>query len=161
VQLVAAPDGDGDDGDEVEYVARDAGIARQAGRPAHRRAEIRDEPVPPAAHLVAKQAQPTRVPTADGARGDDTAALLVAVRRRRELDRVTLVAHVHDEHRVVEVAARPPLPGGLERLEDATVQAHAVSARAERDPVEVDGRRAGVVHRCSAASPDRRRPASG
>jgi hypothetical protein len=142
-------------------VAGDLGIARQPDRPAHRRAQIRDVAATPAAHLVAKHAQAPEAASADGARGDDAPARLVGVGRRSELDRVPLLADVDGEHRVVEVAARPVAAGGRDRLEHAPVEAHAVAARAERDPVQVDGCRAGRIHRCRAASPGLRRPASG
>jgi hypothetical protein len=40
---------------------------------------------------------------------------------------------------VVEVAAISPLEARRNRLEDAPVQAHRVAARAERQPIQIDG----------------------
>ena len=47
---------------------------------------------------------------------------------------------------MVEIAARPALSHGCDGLEDPAVEAHGVTARAERYPVEVDGCRVGRCH---------------
>jgi hypothetical protein len=93
----------------------------------------------------------------DGARGDHAPARLVGVRGRGDLDRVAVAVHLDDERRVVELAARPVLARGGDRLEDATVEADRVTPRAERDPVQVDGCRSRALHASRKAAGPRGR----
>ena len=132
MQLVSPPDRRGDVGHGVD---QPAGDDRIGGDPVtlDRPAEVGDHAAPPAADLVAEQAQAGEMAAADGAGGDDAAARLVGVRRRRDLDGVV----VDDERGVVEVAARPAVERRIDGLEDAAVEADGVTARTQRDPVEV------------------------
>ena len=146
VELVASPHGPGDGRDEGE---EPAGVSRTAGEPAgpaDRLDEIRDGPAAPAADLVTKQAQPADRAAPDGARSDHSSARLVGVRRGRDLDRVALAVVIDDERCVVEVASWPMLTGGFDGLEDAAVEADAVTTRAERDPIQVHGCRVRGLH---------------
>ena len=40
---------------------------------------------------------------------------------------------------MIELAALSMLAGGFDRLEDATVEAHGVTARAKRNPIQIHG----------------------
>jgi len=51
---------------------------------------------------------------------------------------VAIAVQLDDERCVIEVAPWSMLARGFDRLEDQAVEAHAVTARAERDPVEID-----------------------
>jgi hypothetical protein len=108
-------------------------------RPADRRAEVWDGPAAPAADLVAKEAQPAEVATPDGAHRDDAATRLVGVRRRRYLDRVAITVDHDDERGVEELAPLSMLAERVDRLEDPAVEADRMTARAQRDPIEIGG----------------------
>jgi hypothetical protein len=139
VEFIASPYRRGHGRGEVEKPASDRGIVAQPARASHRLAEIRNRPAAPTADLVAKQAQPADVAAPDGARADHAPARLVGVGRRRELDRVATAIQFDDERRVVEVASLPMAPRRIDGLEDPAVEAHGVTARAERDPIQIHG----------------------
>jgi hypothetical protein len=114
-------------------------ITRDPPRPADGFVEVGNRPASPAANLVAEQTPPAQQPAADGARGDHAAARLVTLPRRSHLDRVAIAVPIDDERGVVEVATRTMPARGLDRLVDTPVEADAVAARPERDPVQVNG----------------------
>ncbi|MFL5889391.1 MAG: hypothetical protein ACJ76M_09930 [Solirubrobacteraceae bacterium] len=93
----------------------------------------------PDADLVAKDPEPAGRATADGASGDDAPIGGAQVRDRCLLDHVRLLQELDLEGGVVEVAPRTPLDARRERLVDATIEPDEVAARAERQPVEIDG----------------------
>jgi hypothetical protein len=140
---------------------RDARLAAEPAGPANRIAEIRNRPAAPAADLVAKHAQAAEAATPDGAGGNHAATRPVSVRRRRDFDRVAIAIQLDNERRVIEVAALPMLPRGVNGLEDAAVEADGVTTSAERNPIQIHGCRAQRLHRCREASPAERRSASG
>ena len=71
--------------------------------------------------------------------GNNATLPAVAVGDRRLLDHEAALRHAHLKRRVVEVARRPPLEPGCHGLKDPSVQSHRVAARAQREPVEVNG----------------------
>jgi hypothetical protein len=77
------------------------------------------------------------VATPHGARGDHAPARLVGVGGGRELDRIALAVQLDDERRVIEIASLPMPARGFDRLEDAAVEADGVTARPERDPIQI------------------------
>jgi hypothetical protein len=133
--LVAAPDERRDLWREREDPGGDGRIVRAAPRALDRLRDIRDRPVAPPAHLVAEDPQPAGEARPDGPLRDGAAARV----HRRHLDHPPAVGQGDLERRVVEVAARPVRRPCGDRLVDAPVEAHDVPARAERQPVEVDG----------------------
>jgi len=147
LELVASPHGPRGGRDEIEEPPGRARTGGEPAGPADGLAEIRDGATPPAADLVAKQAQPADVAAPDGTRADHATTRLVGVRRRRQLDRVALAVAFDDERRVVEVASSPVLERGVHGLEDTAVEAHAVTTRAQRDPIELHGCCPRLLHR--------------
>ena len=121
-------------------------IRAQANRAFDGLGDVGYDAVAPAAHLVAEEPQTPGPAIADGASSDDSALGAVAVRDRCLLDHEASLRHAHLERGVVEVADRVDGGSTPSRLEDAAVEADEVSARAERQPVEVDrgGLRGGV-----------------
>jgi hypothetical protein len=105
--------------------------------------DVRDGSIAPAAHLVAEKTEPSGPPAPDCALGDNAALRAVVVGDRRHLDDEASLRHAYIERRVIELARAAPLAARHQGLEDSPVQAHGTSARAERQPVEVDA----VVHR--------------
>ena len=160
-EVVASPDRRGHGVGQVEESASNLRIAGEPACPADRLAEIRDQPVRPAAHLVAEQARPPEVSATDCSGRDHPAARPEAVRRRRELDRVANTAELDDQRGVIEIAPGTVLVSGCDRLEDPAVETDGVATRAKRDPVQIHGCCRRGVHRCHSASPAARRSASG
>jgi hypothetical protein len=98
---------------------------------------VGDQPLAPAADLVAEQSERPEQPGADRSLRDD-AATRGAAGNRRHLDHEASVRETDLERRVIEVTAAPPLQPGRDRLEHAPIQPNRVSARTERQPVKED-----------------------
>jgi len=77
--------------------------------------------------------------TADRPFRHDAAPRTVRVADGRLLDHEAPLRKPHLERGVVEVARRAPSDPGRQRLEQPAVEADEVAARAERQPVEIDG----------------------
>ena len=138
-ELVAAPHRRRDRRHQVEHALRHRRFLTEPAGSLDGLAEVRDRSAAPAAELVAEQAQPPRDAGAHRAGGDHPAARLARVGRRRQLDREAIATEVDDQGRVIEVASRAALARRDEGLVDLAVEPDAMPARAERDPVEVDG----------------------
>jgi hypothetical protein len=136
--LVPAPDERGNLRNGVEHSLRRLEVVRESPRALDRLAGVRDASAAPAAHLVAEDSQPPCPATAHGTCGDHAALRALPVADRRHLDHVRARRHAHLESRVVEVAGRPPREPRRHGFEDAPVHPHRPTARAEREPVEVD-----------------------
>jgi hypothetical protein len=160
LQLVTSPHGSRDGCDEIEQPGGDQRIAREPAGPADRLTQIRYRPITPAAHLVAKHAQPPDVAAADGAGPDHASTRLVSVRRGRDLDRVAIAVEFDRERCVIDVASLSMPARSCDRLEDPAVEADGVTARAKRDPIEIDSccdEPAGQLHQREATSGRRAR----
>jgi hypothetical protein len=70
---------------------------------------------------------------------------------RRELDRVALTVALDDQRGVIEVASLAMLECGLHGLEDPAIEANRMTARAQRNPVQLRGRGRRCLHRGSKA----------
>ena len=103
-----------------------------------RLAEIGDDSVPPAADLVAEDAEATRPAGTDGAAAGDSSSLRVGIGHRSALDRVPALGHAHLERRVIEVERAPVLEERHDGLEDLAVEAHRVTSGAQGEPIQVD-----------------------
>ncbi|MCU1468777.1 MAG: hypothetical protein JWM72_4705 [Actinomycetia bacterium] len=152
VELVATPDGSRDRWQHLE----DAPGHRRVGAHAHgapdRGLDVGDPTVAPAPVLVAKDPEASQRSDPDGALGHDPALVAVGVRNRRHLDHEVPVRNADHQRRVIEVAATSSLHTSRHPLECQTVDAHDVRARAQGDPIEINGsrrfdaRQAFVVH---------------
>jgi len=138
VKLVAPPDGHRHLRDERQQPARLLGVVAQAARAVDRFGDVRDHAAAPAAELVAEDPEAPGEAAADGALRDDAALGPVTLAQRRGLDHEPPFGQANLERRVVELARRPAADSGRERLVDLPVEPHRVTARAEREPVEVD-----------------------
>ena len=131
-------------GDQSEHLLGALRVARQPPGALDRLVDVRDDPASPATHLVAEDAQPPGPATATGPSATTPRSAPLRPQSARSRSRSGLPVP-HLERRVIEVACRPPLQPGRDHLEDASAQPHAVSARPEREPVQVDAGRG--VHR--------------
>ena len=95
--------------------------------------------VAPAAQLIAEDPQMPGPAASDRASGDDVAFGAVVVRDWRLFDHEASLRHAHLERGVVEVARGSMPEQRRSGLVDAPVDCHGMSARAERQPVQVDG----------------------
>lgn len=129
MKFVATPDGRRHSTYQLEDAASLLRVARQQLRTLDRLCNVRDDPVSPAAQLVAEDAEPFRPAAPDGSLSDHATLRAIAARDRRLLDHEASLRYVHDESRVVEVAARASFEASGHRLEDASVQADGVAAR--------------------------------
>jgi hypothetical protein len=109
--------------------------------------------VAPSPDLVAEDPKPSCPARTDGAAGDDVALRAVAGADRGHLDYEPSIGNSDLDRGVVEVIAVPPLEPGEERLVHDAVQTYGVTARAKRQPVEIDpgdtGRGAVILNGCA------------
>jgi hypothetical protein len=122
----------------VEQPSADPRIVGEPPWPAGRLIEIRNGPAAPAAHLVAKHAQPADVAAPHGTRCNHASTRLVIVRRRRDFDRVAITVQLDDERCVIEVALLPTLAGGFDDSRLLSRVERAALPDPESRPVEVD-----------------------
>src|SRR5215213_3892550 len=155
-ELITTPYWSRDLCDQLEHAPRVIVIAGQSPRALHRLGDVWDVPSEPQANLVAEDSISGRPTAAYGATGDDAPLATAQIRDRRLFDDVGSLGDLDLERGVVEVACRTSLHQGRQRFVDATVEPDGVSARAEREPVEVDrgARWSGTAgERCSALCP--------
>ena len=158
VQLVAAPDGRRYLRHELEQAPGALRIVAEALGALDRFVEIGDQPLAPAADLVAEEREACQRLWADRTFGDD-ATILALSPHGCLLDHEPRLGDVDLQRRVVEGAGRAPVEACREPLEDASVPANGVAAGAERQPVQVDaggGRRGRRSHQRAAFLPWRR-----
>jgi hypothetical protein len=139
-ELVAAPHRRRHLGDEREQPSRRDLIVAEALRPVDRLRGVGDDAVAPATDLVAKEPEDAGYATADRPLGDDAAFVAVAPWDRRHLDHEPPLRYTHLECGVVQVTAFSPPEPSRNPLEDTPVEPNDVTARAQRQPVEVDAR---------------------
>ena len=96
-------------------------------------------PLRPAAQLIAEDSQAPGPLAADGTSGDDTAFGSVVVRDRRLFDHEASLRHTYLERGVIEVAGGSMSEQRRSGLVDAAVDCYGMSARAERQPVQING----------------------
>ena len=91
--------------------------------------------------------QPFEMAAADRTRPNDPSTCLIGIRGGGDRDAVPLALQLDLERRVIEVLPLTALPPCLERFEDTAVEAHAVTTRAQRDPIELHGCCPRLLHR--------------
>jgi hypothetical protein len=99
---------------------------------------VGDQTSRPAPILVAEDPQGSSPAAAYGALRDDAAQFAVPVRDRRHLDREPPLRHSDDERGVIERTPRSLLEPRRYGLEQASVQAHRMTAGPQREPIEVN-----------------------
>src|SRR5207248_3351571 len=102
----------------LEQSARLRRVVAQSLWTVDRLGNVGDDPVAPAANLVAKEPEASRGSAADGAFGDDAPLGPVAVADRRHLDHESAVRHSDHKRGVVDVALRTALAPRGQRLVD-------------------------------------------
>jgi len=102
--------------------------------------DVRKGTAGPAPHFVAEEAEPAEPPCSNRPFTNGTALTLSDVPDRPHLDRVGDVMRSQHEGRVVEIRRSPMVSPRRQPLVHASVPAHDVAARAEREPVQVKPR---------------------
>jgi hypothetical protein len=139
-ELITTPDGRRDARNLVEHAPSALLLAGEPPRAVDGLGDVRDVAAAPEPDLVAEDPKAPRPASADGALGDDAALLAAPVVNRRLLDHERSLRNFDLKRGVVEVARWPPLQPRRKRLVEATVEPDEVPARAEGQPVQVNGR---------------------
>ena len=138
-QLVAAPHGRRYVRHQFEEPSRAVGIVAEPARALDGLGDVRDDPVPPAAHLIAEEPQASRDGRANRTLGDHTTSGGVVDWNRGHLDHEPALRHASLQRRVVEVAHTTTAECRRHGFEQAPVQPHRPTAGPERQPVKVYG----------------------
>jgi hypothetical protein len=138
-KLVPAPDGAGQRADQLQEPTRQERVVAQDLRARDRLGGIRDDPVPPTAHLVTEHPPaPHRTP-ADRALDGHPARRAVGIRDRPAvLDDKASLWQAHLERRVVQVQRPPVLQARVDGLPDAPVQLDEPATGTQWEPVQLD-----------------------
>jgi len=139
VQLVSTPYGRWDGRDEIEDALRASEVVRDADRARDGLVRIGDRASAPSADLVTEQPEPTGPSCPDRTFNDDTTLSSLAVPDRRGLDHEPAVGDAHLQRGVEKGAPRATVDEGCDPLVDLPAQPNNMRARAEGDPVEIDG----------------------
>src|SRR6266511_3921032 len=138
-ELISAPDRAGQAANQVEQAMRQQWVVAQKLRTGDRLVGVGNDPVPPAAHLVAKHPEARHPAAEDWAFNGHAARRTVGIRDRPGvLDDKASLRHAHDERGVVEVQRPPPLQERVDGLVDAPVQPNQPATRTQRKPVQLD-----------------------
>ncbi len=98
---------------------------------------VRDVATGPAAHLVPERSAPPQPCCPDRSLTEHASILVGDIRQRPHLDGIGLLVEADHQTGVIEVERCPASAPGREPLVHATVEPHEVSARPERQPIEV------------------------
>ena len=150
-KLVSAPDRAGQAANQVEQATRQQWVVAEVLRTGDRLVGVGNDPVSPAAHLVAKHTEARHPAAEDWAFNGHAARRAVGVRDRPGvLDDEASLRHAHYERGVVEAQRPPALQERVDGLVDAPVQPNQPAAGAEWEPVQLDaglgslGRKSGL-----------------
>jgi hypothetical protein len=140
-KLVPTPDRAGQAADQVQQPTRGGGVVAQQLRAGHGLAGVGDDPVGPAAHLIAEHAKPGQPPAGHRALDGHASRPAVGVRDRPAvLNDEASLRQMDDERGVVEIERLPPLQARVDGLVDAPVQPDKPAASPQRKPVQLDAR---------------------
>jgi hypothetical protein len=143
-QLVAAPSRRWHRRNEVKYALGTSRILAQKARTIHSLAEVRDDAVTPASHLIPKDSQPSGPAISDRTTGHNPAKGGIAAPDRRLLDDEAALRCAHFERRMVEGADGSAGKVCGHPLKHAPVVSHRVAAGAQRQPVQAHLSRRGT-----------------
>jgi len=123
-------------------------FATEPARAVDRLADVRDDPVTPAAHFISEDSESSGPSSSDRALSYDTTGGAPRIRDSRLLNDETPLGQSYLERGVVEIARRPSLSERFDRLENPPIHLDRTVARAQRKPAEVDrGFARGDLHR--------------
>ena len=105
-------------------------VLRQPLGALDRLAEVWNDSVTPAPHLIAKDAQVARPTAPDSTSADDPPLVAIGVWYRATLNREAALRHVHLKRRVVEVEPAPAFEQRHSGLEDLAIESHGVASGA-------------------------------
>ena len=108
--------------------------------------DVREGASGPAPNFVAEEAESAEPPCSNRPLTNDTAVALRDVPDRPHFDRVGDATRVGHETSVIEIQRRPVLSRRRQPLVHASVPAHDLAARTEREPVQVKPRLRATCH---------------
>ena len=113
-------------------------VIRQPPRTIDGLADIRDDTIAPATHLVAQDPKAPCPVRANRATSGHATPRSVTARDGRLFNHEAPLRHAHLKRGMVEITCRPMLEPRHHRFEHATIETHGMAARPQRQPVQID-----------------------